>query len=102
MSDYSDDKIESDLVAKGLVFPRITLDDIEGVIAGEQYHRFPGTTMTVCCLYLKNGYCVVGESAAVSRENFDYDIGKKIARQHAKDKIWSLEGYLLRQRLHDG
>lgn len=50
---------------------------------------------------LKNGFTVTGESAAASPENFDAEIGRKIARQNAREKIWMLEGYLLKQRLHD-
>ena len=67
-----------------------------------QYHVFDGTTLTVCCLTLRNGYTVTGESAAASPENFDEEIGKKIARQNAREKIWALEGYLLRQNLSEG
>jgi len=60
------------------------------------------TTLTVCCLKLKNGFTVTGESAAASPENFDVEIGKKIARTNAREKIWALEGYLLKQRLYEG
>lgn len=42
-----------------------------------------------------------GESAATSPENFDQAIGRKIARENARNKIWGLEGYLLREKLHD-
>ena len=35
----------------------------------------------------------------VSPENFDVELGKKIARSNARDKIWALEGYALRERL---
>ncbi|SRR6266704_2263214 len=101
MSGYFDQQIEDDIVAKGLNSPRLKPNNIEEVIVGEQYHRFPNTTVTVCCLSLKNGYCVIGEAAAVSAENFDIEIGMKVSRQHAKDKIWALEGYLLKQRLYD-
>lgn len=31
----------------------------------------------------------------------DAAIGRKIARENARDKIWALEGYLLKQRLAD-
>jgi hypothetical protein len=44
---------------------------------------------------------VIGESAAVSLENFDEEIGRKIAREKARDKIWQLEGYRLRQILYE-
>lgn len=93
--------IEQDIQAKGLTAPRLTPDDIDAVIIGEAYHVFPDSTLTVCCLYLKNGYTVLGESAAASKANFDAGIGRKIARDEARNKIWALEGYLLRQRLSE-
>lgn len=93
--------IENEINAKGLNAPRLNPAMIDDAIASEQYHVFPNTTMTVCALTLKNGYIVTGESAAASPENFDEAIGRKIARDNARNKIWSLEGYLLRQKLHD-
>ncbi len=91
--------VEAELQAKGLNAPRLNPLAIDATIAAEQYHVFPGTTMTVCALILRNGYVVVGESAAASPENFDQAIGRKIARERAREKIWALEGYLLRSRL---
>lgn len=97
----SETDIENEIQAKGLNAPRLTPADIDAAIAGEQYHVFEGTTLTVCCLTLKNGFTVTGESAAASPENFDREIGQKIARQNARDKIWALEGYRLKQQLAD-
>lgn len=57
--------------------------------------------LTFCVLTLKNGFTVTGESACVSAENFDAEIGRKIARKDALDKMWPLEGYLLAQRRYD-
>jgi hypothetical protein len=94
--------IEQRIQAAGLNAPRLNPQAIDASILAEQYHVFPGTTLTVCCLTLRNGYQVTGESAAASVENFDETIGRDIARRNARDKIWSLEGYLLRQRLHQG
>jgi len=93
--------IEQEIQHKGLTAPRLTPDAIDSVIVGEQYHVFDGTTLTVCCLELKNGFTVTGESAAASPQNFDKDIGRKIARKNAREKIWPLEGYLLRQRISE-
>jgi hypothetical protein len=92
-------QIEQQIQAKGLNAPRLTPDLIDAQIVSEQYHVFPGTTMTVCLLTLQNGFSVTGESAAASPENFDEQIGRDIARRNARDKIWSLEGYLLRHKL---
>lgn len=59
----------------------------------------PLTLLTFCVLVLKNGFTVTGESACASPENFDAEIGRKIARQNAVNKIWPLMGYELRSRL---
>lgn len=92
-------KIEDELNAKGLNAPRLNPQMIDETIVSEQYHVFTGTTLTVCALTLRNGYIVTGESAAASPKNFDQAIGRKIARENARNKIWGLEGYLLRERL---
>jgi len=92
-------QIESEIQAKGLNAPRLTPALIDAAIVSEQYHVFPGTTLTVCAMTLRNGYIVTGESAAASPENFDKAIGRKIAYDSARNKIWGLEGYLLRERL---
>lgn len=61
----------------------------------------PGSCLTVCCMTLANGFTVTGESACASPANFDEEIGKKIAFEQARNKIWTLEGYLLKQKLHE-
>jgi len=91
--------IEKEIQEKGLNAPRLTPDHIDKQIVGAQYYVFPGTTLTVCALTLQNGFHVVGESAAASPTNFDQEIGRKIARENARSKIWALEGYLLRSKL---
>lgn len=92
-------EIEKEIQAKGLNAPRLTPQMIDATIISEQYHVFPGTTMTVCALTLRNGFIVIGESAAASPENFDAEIGRKIARENARNRIWALEGYQLRSKL---
>ncbi len=96
----SEQSIEQKIQEKGLNAPRLTPERIDEVIAREQYHIFEGTCLTVCCLTLKNGFTVTGESACASPDNFDEEIGREIAKANARDKIWPLEGYLLKQRLY--
>ena len=55
--------------------------------------------LTFCVLVLRNGFTVTGESACASPENFDAELGRKIARQNAIDKVWPLMGYALKERL---
>lgn len=97
----NEQEIEKEIQIKGLNAPRLSPDLIDGVIESEQYHVFEPSMKTVCCLTLRNGFTVIGEAGVVSRENFNLDIGMKVARTNAREKIWQLEGYLLKQRIHD-
>jgi len=97
----NDNTVEQLLQDKGLNAPRLNPTMIEETIVHEYYHIVPNTTLTICVLTLSNGFLVTGEAAAVSLDNFDKDIGEHVARNQAKDKIWALEGYLLKQKLHE-
>lgn len=87
--------------SKNFTAPRITKEHIENVIVGKQFHVFEGSQLTVCVLTLKNGFTVTGESACASPENFRADIGEAVAYKNAFEKIWALEGYLLKQKLFE-
>lgn len=119
-----DESIEQEIVRKGKTAARVTPSDIEAAIASEHYFTAlngvahadavstctkdapdligPLGLLTFCVLVLRNGFTVTGESACASPENFDAELGRKIARQNAVQKIWPLEGYLLKQRLSEG
>lgn len=99
MQEVTEQSIEQEIKDKRLTAPRITPADIDAQIVAAQYHVFAGTTLTVCCLHLANGFTVTGESACASPENFDAEIGRKLAFNQARDKIWALEGYALRCKL---
>jgi len=93
-------------------YPRVTPADIEANIVSEHYftaaegvnHCASDTPeldlLTFCVLVLKNGFTVTGESACASPENFNAEIGRRIARENAVQKMWPLMGYALRQHLH--
>jgi len=105
-----DSAIEAEIQAKGLTAPRIAPADIGANIASEHYftaaqavdvepvHESLGL-LTFCVLVLRNGFTVTGESACASPENFDADLGRKIARANAVNKVWPLMGYELRSKL---
>ncbi|MBS7811201.1 Gp49 family protein [Roseococcus pinisoli] len=108
----NEDAVETEIQAKGLTAPRLTPALIDETIVGEYYFRAsdaaaqagaPGLLalecLTLCVLVLKNGFTVTGESACASPENFDAALGRKIARDNARNKIWALEGYQLKTRL---
>jgi hypothetical protein len=121
----TDAAIEQEIQAKGKTAPRVTPADIEANIAASHYftakdgvigdlftsglidepdgHAMPESLglLTFCVLTLRNGFTVTGESACASPENFDAEIGRKIARENAVQKVWPLMGYALKQQLHD-
>lgn len=91
---------------------RVTPEHLESLIVGEHYfnlghalnaleHPVHDVTrlVTICVLVLKNGFVLTGESACVSIENYDVQIGRAVARKMAFAKMWPLEGYLLKTRL---
>ena len=92
-------EIEQEIQEKGLNAPRLTPDHIDSVIKGETYTNLPDGRTVICQLTLLNGYTVDGKSACVSKENFNQEIGNNIARQNAREKIWELEGYLLKEKI---
>lgn len=98
MSDH-ETQIEAAIQEAGKTAPRITPDMLDVEIAAEDYHVFPTTCLTICALTLRNGFTVTGESACASPENFDPEIGRTVARKNAREKLWPLLGFRLKDRL---
>ncbi|EHU1273151.1 Gp49 family protein [Acinetobacter baumannii] len=112
----SEEQIEKQIQAKGLNAPRITPDQLDSKIKNVYYHSplanaDPKQAMdektyqalrclTFCTIVLENGFTVTGESACVAHENFDPFIGQEVAYKNAREKIWQLEGYLLKEKLY--
>lgn len=97
----NEQSIEQYIQSKGLNAPRLTPEDIDKTIVSETYTNLPDGRTVICQLTLRNGYTVDGKSACVSKENFNQEIGNNISRQNAREKIWELEGYLLKQKLYE-
>ena len=74
----SEQEIEKEIKEKGLTAPRVTPKSIDATIALKEFHQLTAT-LTVCVLTLMNGFTVTGESACASPENFNQEIGNKIA-----------------------
>lgn len=112
MTKYDEQAIEQEIQAKGKTAPRITPAGIDAQIRAEYYLNAHDAVvgagapaldelrvLTICVLVLKNGFILIGESACASPENYDAEIGRKLARDQARNKIWALEGYRLRSEL---
>lgn len=99
MPSKDEQSIETEIKEKGLTAPRVTPEMLDREIVAIDFHVFPGSCLTVCCLTLRNGFTVTGESACASPENFNAEIGQKIASANAREKIWPLLGFRLRDQL---
>ena len=115
----NDQQIEQEIQAKGLTAPRVTPADIEANITSEHYFTAEQgafaafdpprgadivppalSLLTFCVLVLRNGFTVTGESYCADAENFDAELGCKIARQNAVQKLWPLMDYALKEQLN--
>lgn len=81
--------------------PYLTYKYLETLVLKEDYHHFPGTRVTICCLVVKNGYSITENVVCANRALFDETIGRQQARRKAMKRLMDLEHYLLRQRLHE-
>lgn len=98
MQNAHEQSIEDEIQTKGLTAPRVTPAQIDATIAHDKYF-IVGNSLTICVLTLVNGFTVTGESACASPQNFNAELGRRIARDNARNKIWALEGYRLRSEL---
>jgi hypothetical protein len=97
--------------AANAVAPRVSLADIESHIAAR--YDFTADTaipdgapeheslrlLSICLLVMRNGFTLIGKSAPASSDNFNADLGRKLAYEDAIRQAWPLEGYALRDRL---
>lgn len=77
---------------------RVTADYMKSRIKETRFERF-APTVTICQITLDNGFSVRGESACVKVENYNKEIGEKIAYDNAFDKLWTHFGFLLAESL---
>lgn len=76
---------------------RVTLDFIESRIAATRY--YVDGTLTIAVVEHVNGFKAVGTSAAADPKNYNQELGEKAARSRAVEKLWEVEGFLLREEI---
>lgn len=77
----------------------LTPEDIDAVIKSEKY-EYPSAGMTICILTLKNQTRVIGVNyGSIDPGRQDWAFGRQAAKEQAVEKVWELEGYLLRQKI---
>src|SRR3954452_17408511 len=91
----TNDKLEELLAASPA--ERVTKEYMESRIANTAFTRL-GETVTHCRIVLDNGFSASGESACVNPENYNQQIGEKIAYDNAFRQLWPLFGFLLAEK----
>lgn len=64
-------------------------------------HIEKASLTTVCVLILNNGFVIKGKSACVDPRIYDEMKGQLYAYEDAVEKLWELEGYLLKNKLYE-
>lgn len=77
---------------------KLTPEHIESRIATERYAQV-GVKTTMAVVTLKNGFEIITHAACVDPADYNTEVGNRIARSRALDKIWELEGYLLQDNM---
>jgi hypothetical protein len=80
--------------------PRVTEESIKAKIARVDYVAVGGIG-TLCIITMRNGWTSTGFSAPADARNFDASVGERYAYDNAFKPLWQLEGYLLRETLHN-
>ena len=78
----------------------VTLQSIIDKVVSVTYTVLPNGRTTVCQITMENGFTVEGSSACVSAENYNKFLGEKYAYEDTQNNIWTFEGYLLAEKLH--
>jgi|SRR5262245_38813054 len=55
-------------------------------------------TMTVCYIVTKSGFVVVGKTAPVDPDNFNAELGRKLAYDDAIRQLWPMFAFQHKQR----
>lgn len=76
---------------------RVTPEYMKSRIASTDFTRI-GETVTHCRIVLDNDFSASGESACVNVENYNQQIGEKIAYDNAFRQLWPLFGFLLAEK----
>lgn len=102
------ESLEQQIIALGLTAPRITPEQIDALVEQLSFHTsvIPGTTTTLASALNPSGFEIATSSAGcVSPENFNEALGRNHAiakvKAAARNELWRLEGYRLKQNLFE-
>lgn len=104
----SEQQVEDRIAVLGLSAPRVTPAMIDALVESLTFdtHYIPGTTTVLATSFLPSGFSVATtKSGSASAENFNLTLGIEIAigkcKEESRQKLWELEGYCLKKKLHE-
>ena len=77
---------------------KLTPEAVNDTIDSVKYYT--QGALTICSMTLVNDFKIVESSCPIMEDNFDAEIGQKIAYKKCVDKIWELEGYRIKSELY--
>ncbi len=78
---------------EGLMYERFEQDLLDHWVKSQESARV-GQKTTVVCLQMNNGFEVVGQSACVNPDEYDYELGVYYATKDALKRIADIVAYL--------
>lgn len=82
---------------------RLTNEDIDAIKAQceeQVWEPFPG--ITIVAWNLPNGFTISDQSGCVDPVAYSREIGVGICREHLRNKLWVLYGFLLKDQIGKG
>lgn len=82
---------------------KLTQEDIEAIenkCEERVWEPFPGATIVAWSL--PNGFTICDLSGCIDPSNYSREIGVSICREHLRDKLWMLYGFVLKEQFGKG
>jgi hypothetical protein len=73
-------------------YMKVTPQELEDEIVHEIYLQ-PIGTLTICVVTTRRGMHLVGSSGCLDPRMFDAEVGRRIARADAVNKLWPILGH---------
>lgn len=100
----SEAEIEQKIVEAGLTAARLSPAALDAEIKSVEYVKHvtqTGQVLRWCVINTRCGFSITGSpSAAVSAANDNQVIGERVAYENARQAMWPLLGYALKERLY--
>lgn len=83
---------------------KIPPEHIDEIFAASKFEDIKSahSPCTVVIMTLPNGYALVESSGCIDPGEYDHELGVRLCKEALRRRVWQLEGYLGKQRFHEG